>query len=114
MKALILLLLIGAIAIFWFEGLRVRERVIARCREICQRSGLQFLDETVALVSISLKRKPDGNPTIFRIYQFEVSESGADRRRGYVAVTGRDIHHIRLEGKEGETILYHRDVQQVH
>lgn len=114
MKSIILLLLIGSIAVIWYESLRVRERVLIHCRDICERAGLQFLDQTVALVSLSLRRTPAGNPTVFRVYQFEVSEHGTDRQRGYIAVTGAKIHEVRLVGKEGNTILYHADIQRVH
>lgn len=114
MKTLILLLAIVSVAVIWYESLRIRERVMAHCGEICERAGLQFLDQTVALVSLSLRRTPQGAPTLFRIYQFEVSERGTDRQRGYVAVAGGKIHHVRLVGKEGDTILYQSDIQRVH
>lgn len=114
MKTLILLLIIATLAVIWYESLRISERVITHCREICERADLQFLDQTVALVSLSLRRTPEGTPTLFRVYQFEVSELGTDRQRGYVAVSGGKIHHVRLVGREGDTILYQSEIRRVH
>lgn len=114
MKSVILLFLIVTIAVIWFENLRIRERIIHRCKEICRRADLQLLDQTVALVSLSLRRSPTGGVTLFRIYQFDVSEDGTDRQRAYVSVTGKEIHHVRLVGKEGDTIIYQSDIQRIH
>ena len=52
MKTLILLLAIVSVAVIWYESLRIRERVMAHCGEICERAGLQFLDHIRRLSQI--------------------------------------------------------------
>ncbi len=92
-----LLLMILIVVFIWFESLRIRELVIKHCNDLCRGANLQLLDQTVALVSLSLKRTGNGSIALLRKYQFEVSENGVDRYSGYVTLLNSRIIESRLE-----------------
>ena len=98
----IVLLFIIVIAVYiWYESLRIRELVIEHCKQLCREAGVQLLDQTVAQVSLSIKRTNVGGVALLRKYQFEVSEDGVDRYQGYISLLGGRIIESRLEGPDG-------------
>lgn len=97
---------IGGIFYLWFESLRIHERVVRACRQLCEKSELQLLDQTVALASISLIRSVSGHRQLRRVYQFEVSDNGTDRHRGYITLAGATIEAIQIDGGDGMTTIY--------
>lgn len=99
----LLLLLLAVIVIYWYEILRIREHVINKCQRICHESGFQFLDQSVAMVSIKIRIGNNGFPEFFRIYQFEYSENGTDRFPAYVDLINNRITDLRFIGNNGET-----------
>ena len=90
------LLVLGAAGWIWYDNLRAREVAIRVAGETCQQQSVQLLDSTVALKSMRLKRRPEGLLTLQRAYQFEYSESGANRQRGFIILSGRQIDSIGL------------------
>lgn len=106
LNSLLFLCVIAAIVLFWFESLRVREYVTLKCRQLCETSGLQLLDQTVALVSISVARSISRRLQIRRIYRFEVSNNGADRLNGYITMLGTGIEAIQVDDHDGMTTIY--------
>lgn len=113
-NALILLTIIVSIILLWFESLRVREAVTRMCRQICEQSAMQLLDQTVTLVSLSVKRSASGRFHVHRIYQFEVSSNGADRFAAYVAMRGRIVDTIRIDSEEGMSTIYPAPADTIH
>ena len=55
----LLILLVAAIG-FWLDAARARELASALAQELCARHGVQFLDGSASLSSLSLKRTPQG------------------------------------------------------
>lgn len=90
--AFFLLFLIGW---FWLDSLRAREIATGICRSACEQRRVQFLDQTVALWRLGL-RWGAGGVRLRRIYQFEFSEGGVGRRRGYLVLTGMHLEEISL------------------
>lgn len=84
-------------ALFWADSLRARERALAASRRACERRGLQLLDETVAFASLRLARDEDGRIRLKRIYTFEFSDTGDNRRQGAIVLVGEQITELRLE-----------------
>jgi len=85
---LILLVVVG-----WFvwDSLRVRETANAAMRAACKAEGLQFLDDTVALRSVWPARNSDGRLVLRRIYDFEYSDTGHNRRNGNITMIANDV-----------------------
>ncbi len=110
------LLLCGLVAVilFWFESLRIREYVVRTCRDLCEKSGLQLLDQTVAQTSISLARSVRKRWQLRRIYKFEVSNDGADRAIGYITLLGGNIEAIQIDNPDGVSTIYPTLPGQIH
>lgn len=106
LNSLLLVSAIAGIVLFWFESLRIRERVTRACRELCEKSELQLLDQTVALSSISVVRSVAGRCQFRRVYRFEVSDNGMDRHQGYITLAGGTIEAIQIDGTDGMTTIY--------
>ena len=71
---------------FLWDSLKVRERANAAMRTACREEGLLFLDDTVALQSVWPVRDDDGHLTLRRIYDFEYSDTGHNRRKGNITM----------------------------
>jgi hypothetical protein len=82
---------------FWVDSLRARERALAAGRAACERNGLQLLDETVAGAGLRLARNHAGELRIRRVFVFEFSDNGNNRRRGSITVLGADVQDLYIE-----------------
>jgi len=94
---LLFLALAAAAAWLWLDSLKAREIGIRAARQACGGEGLQFLDETVAGQLLGLARDDDGQLRLRRIYRFEYSDTGDNRRSGSVTLLGHDVEllHVR-------------------
>ena len=91
------ILLIVAALVFWIDSLRARERALAAGRAACERYGVQLLDETVAASALRLARDRDGRLRIRRVFAFEFSDTGNNRRHGSVVILGAEVQDLQLE-----------------
>lgn len=105
LSAILLLVLLFGSAWFWSDSLRARDRVIKICSRLCNDIGVQFLDETVALSRLRLRRNTNGGLQLIRHYTFEYSGTGADRWQGYALLYGMRMDSVQLQGPDGLTIL---------
>ena len=95
-EALIAVAVLAAVVWLWRESLRSREAATRAGRRICAASDVQFLDETVALVRMSVAWH--GRVALVRIYRFDYSTDGADRAVGLVIVQRGAVVHVQLAG----------------
>ena len=101
-----ILLLLAAGAWFVWDSLKAREAAIAASRSLCKTEGLQFLDETVAMESIRPVRDSQGQIRLRRVYGFEYSDTGNDRRKGSVTMMGDTVMTLYIGPRpvpEGQT-----------
>ena len=82
-----MLVLAGALAGLWSWSTAGRERVVAEANRVCKELGLQKLDDNIALRSVTLRRHW-GALRVVRIYRFEFSQDGRERRTGDIALLG--------------------------
>ena len=77
-------------ALVWlvWDSLRAREAAMGAGRAACAAHHWQLLDDTVAIASIRPARDEDGNLKLRRVYAFEYSDTGDNRREGRVVVLG--------------------------
>jgi len=87
------LLAILLLAWIWLDGARAREFATVLARRHCERSDLQFLDETVSLARIGIRWTNDGL-RVRRMFRFEFSLEGVGRRTGYVLLLGTRLELI--------------------
>ena len=95
--SLLFLLLLSVLGWFWFSSLRALEVARTRGKRACGDANVQFLDDTVASIGLSLVRDQSGRRVLRRIYRFEFSETGNTRLEGRLILLGNNIESITLE-----------------
>ncbi len=87
------LLLVGlaALAWFWWDSLQKRELAVRAARAVCERSSVQFLDDSVALSKMRLRRDANQRARLYREYSFDYSSMGEDRQAGRVYLLGETL-----------------------
>jgi hypothetical protein len=80
----------------WWDGSRKRELAVHAARAVCQRAGVQLLDDTVALGTMRLRRDENQRMSILRDFIFEYSDTGDNRMPGRVSLLGERILDIQL------------------
>ncbi len=80
------LLLVAGAGWFVWDSLKVREAANAAMRAACASRGMYFLDDTVALQSLKPVRNDEGRVVLRRVYGFEYSDTGHNRRRGSITL----------------------------
>ncbi len=100
----LILLSFGLLAWFWQDSLRTRERAIRAAAQACKEIGAQLLDQTVSLESIKPARNRRGRLTFKRIYSFDFSVAGYERRRGRAIMAGQVLEQMQIDEPEGTII----------
>ncbi len=90
------LALFGVGGWFWLDSMRAREAALDAGRRACQAENVQFLDDTVALSRIRLVRAESGRVSVARVYDFEFSDTGNNRRAGSMSLLGATLVALRL------------------
>ncbi len=87
-----------AAAVGWFvwDSLKAREAANAAIRPACVAAGFLFLDDTVALERVRPARDEDGRMRVNRVYRFDYSDTGDNRRRGTVNLLGARVLRVDL------------------
>ncbi|MHB9119844.1 MAG: DUF3301 domain-containing protein [Burkholderiales bacterium] len=91
-----LLLVLIALVWLWQDSLRAREAALQAGKAACQRQGMQFLDDTLALASLRLGRNRRGQTVLRRVYRFEFSDTGNNRLSGSVVMAGGRVDDVML------------------
>ena len=76
--------------------------------------GLQLLDQTVALKSISVMRNFNGLPGIIRRYNFEFSINGVNRYNGLIFIQKNLVRSFQLDHPDGVLILHENEFIRPH
>lgn len=71
----------------WYHVLRLRERATAHARRLCERHGLQLLDDSVALHRLRVGWRRGGLHAL-REYRFDTSLGGNDRQPATITLLG--------------------------
>ncbi|MHB8534155.1 MAG: DUF3301 domain-containing protein [Sulfuricaulis sp.] len=85
------LLIMAAAAGYWLQAMGSKERARAAARTACERDQVQFLDDTVALVKLRLRRNERGRIVFYREFRFEFTSDGAYRYPGTVTLMGARV-----------------------
>jgi hypothetical protein len=90
------LLALAAGGWFVWDTLKAREAANAAMRAACKAEGMLFLDDTVALELVRPIRNEDGQLGLRRIFSFEYSDTGNNRRKGSVEMIGAKMSALDL------------------
>jgi hypothetical protein len=94
LSTLVLCLLAMAAAAFWYAGRGAAEIATRVGQAACSRAGVQWLDQSVHLVTLRLARGADGWLGLERHFGFEYSTGGDDRRAGRIVLHGRRLRSV--------------------
>jgi hypothetical protein len=94
---LLVLLTIGALFWYWLDSMRIQERAHKIGKKGCENAGVMFLDDTVVLTKIGLRRDDSGYMRLFREYHFEFTSDGSRRYEGIISMNGRQLQQFHLE-----------------
>ncbi len=95
--AVLTLALFALLAWFWFDSLRAREAALRHCRAACRENSVQLLDQTVECISLRPARNHSGRVALRRVYRFEFSDTGDNRREGRVVMFGAARESLDME-----------------
>ena len=79
------------LAWLWLDCLKARDLAVQAVRRACELEGLQFLDESMSIDSLRPRRNEAGTLTLRRVYSFEYSDTGDNRRPGSVVMLGHRV-----------------------
>lgn len=94
---LLFILLLAALAGFWLDSLRALETARNAGKRACNGAGVQFLDDTVTVTSLTLRRNAVGHLAIRRTYRFEFSDTGDNRLEGTLVLLGARVESVEME-----------------
>ena len=83
--------------LYWLDSIRAKEIATQHSRAACNRVSLDFLDETVSLKKLRLKRNANGQLAFFREYQFEFTSTGEYRYKGLTQLLGKQLVAVEME-----------------
>ena len=89
---------------FWVDSMNAKERAVAVAMRACREIAVQFLDQTAALESLKPTRNAEGRVVLRRIYGFEFSVAGVERRHGRAIMRGQGLEQVQLDTDQGTTI----------
>lgn len=85
------LIALALITWLWFDSFKARGIGIRAAKSACEAEGLQLLDDTVAIASLRVARDDAGRLVLRRVYRFEYSDTGDNRRSGSIVMLGPEI-----------------------
>lgn len=93
----LILIFIAVLLWYWWDTLQSKE--IARVAGInaCNKYSVQFLDDTVELKKIWLRRNSNGRLEICRLYLYEFTSDGAERYKGRITMLGKIIKEVEMD-----------------
>ncbi len=100
MGELTILLVFGALCVYFLSALRVRELATQAVGRASRDANFQWLDQSVHIRRISLSRDGTGQWRMWRQYRFDYSYDGLERRQGFVIMLGRRMQSIVVAERE--------------
>ena len=91
----------GFVIGLWWWTMQAHDRVDMISREVCKDLDVQRLDEAVALRRVGLAHTADGM-RLERVFRFEFSVNGADRRHGEICLHGNWPYWVHLDHPDGD------------
>jgi hypothetical protein len=95
MNGLWLIGLLGVLVWFWLDSARARELATELARAMCQKRGLQFLDDTVHQTRLGLRWTSQGL-RLRRMFSFDFSMEGVGRRSAWLILLGTQVEQFDL------------------
>ena len=82
---------------YWYTAMRAKELARRIGRERCDEAGLVFLDDSVVLTHLRLRRDALGRLALQRRYAFEFTRRGDVRYGGDITLLGEHVIRVEME-----------------
>jgi len=94
-----LLLLCGVVlaAAFWWRTNELKQVAYQIARRRCDENDVQFLDDSVVLAKVRLRRNDKGHIALLCHFSFEFATVGDARYRGEMQFLGRRLEGVDME-----------------
>ena len=96
MDLAVIILLISSL-LYWLDSIRAKENATKHAKAACKKVLLEFLDDTVLIKKVRLRRNTQGQLSIYREYEFEFSSTGEFRYKGQVRLLGQYLIDVEME-----------------
>ena len=93
MSELIILFILVAIIVLWYDIISKRELAINEGKRLANNLNLQLLDDTVHCHKMSIVRTLSNWPSIKRVYYFNLSSTTNDRLNCQLTLVGDRLIH---------------------
>lgn len=97
MTDLILIFVLVLSGWYWWDNIWSKEIARKVAKQMCEKSYVQFLDDTVEKKKIWLRRNELGRLQLCRMYFFEFAVDGGRRYKGYVVLLGKQVGDSDME-----------------
>ena len=110
MGEILLIIMILAAILYWWDTRQSHEIALHVCRRKCANANLQLLDATVSRQRSWLRRGPSASVQICRLYGFEYSDDQSSnfgqRQFGYIVLIGKQVVETHLPDSETGNIIH--------
>lgn len=93
---MIIILLVASL-LYWLDSIRAKEVATEQAKISCKKVLLEFLDDTVLIKKVRLRRNTRGQLSIYREYEFEFSSTGEYRYKGQIRLLGNYLIDVVME-----------------
>ena len=90
---LLIILMVAAIA-YWLNAIRCKEIAREAGKRACVKYDVTFLDDTVVIEKLRLRRNPQGQMAFYREYSFEFTSDGDTRYKARLSMLGERVKDI--------------------
>ena len=97
METLILVGILLAVTGYWWDTMRCKELARRAGKQACLNAQVQFLDDTVELKKLWLRRGEHGRLQLCRLFFFEFASDGALRYQGRIVLTGKRVREVEMD-----------------
>lgn len=97
MEGLILAGLLFAVTWYWWDTMQSKEAARKAGKQACNNAQVQFLDDTVEMKKLWVRRNERGRLELCRVFFFEFTSDGTYRYHGRVVITGRKIREVEMD-----------------
>jgi len=104
MSEILYFVILGFIVWFWRDSLQAKELAVSASTRACKQINAQLLDQTVVLTKLRLCRTNTGTMSLCRLYIFDFTLDGEERREGTITMKGQRILDLVLDVDQPTTL----------
>jgi hypothetical protein len=97
LTGLLVFIPVALLAVLWWKGMATKEIARRAGARACLAAEVQFLDDTVALHKLRIRRDPRGAMALYRLYGYEFTFDGEHRHNGYIHMLGQHLHKLEMD-----------------